>query len=90
MSGFAEYTRNEIGGIGPRRAAEMAKPRNRVRGFPLAKEVFHPLVPSLVVAVDAAGVDPVEHLDAVPGPLGHLGAGAPALSRQETPAWRKS
>jgi len=90
MSGFAEHTRNEIGGIGPRLAAEVAKPRNRVRGFPLAKEVFHPWVPSLVVAVDAVGVDPVEHLDAVPAHSATWGPGAPALRRQETPAWRKS
>jgi hypothetical protein len=35
MSGFAEYTRNEIGGMGPGRAAEMAKSRNSAWGYPL-------------------------------------------------------
>src|SRR5215475_12463134 len=64
--------------------------QTRYRTPRLAKSFFHPSEPSLIIAVDAVRVDPEQHLDGVPGPLGHQGPGVPALRRQETPAWRRS
>ena len=90
MSESPEYARNEIGGIGPGRAPGMAKPRSRVRGSALAKEVFDPLVPSLVVTVDAVGDNRYRRATLCPAQAATWGPGAPALNRQETPAWRKS
>ena len=45
----------------------------------LAKSFFHPGEPSLIVAVDAVRVDPEQHLDGVPGPLGHLRRRGPGI-----------
>src|SRR6266567_157807 len=39
----------------------------------LAKRLEDPALGKLVLAYDALGVDPQQHVDAVPGPLGHLG-----------------
>jgi hypothetical protein len=39
----------------------------------LAKRLEDPALSKLVLAYDALGVDPQQHVDAVPGPLGHLG-----------------
>ena len=39
----------------------------------LAQRFADPALGELVLAHDALGVDPQEHVHAVPGPLGHLG-----------------
>jgi hypothetical protein len=41
--------------------------------FVIAEGVFDELPVDLLPAVDALGVDPQEHLNTVPGPLGDLG-----------------
>jgi len=42
-----------------------------------------------MLAGDAFGIDPQQHVDAVPGPFGDLAAGTPALSQVDTAAWRR-
>jgi hypothetical protein len=39
----------------------------------LAKRLEDPALSKLVLAYNALGVDAQQHVDAVPGPLGHLG-----------------
>ena len=48
----------------------MARFRHCFPDSGLAKELLHPLVPPLVVTVDAVGVDPVQHFHAVTGGAG--------------------
>jgi hypothetical protein len=44
----------------------------------------------VLLAGDAFGVDPQQHVHAVARPLGDLGAGTPALSQVDTAACRRS
>jgi len=75
MSGFPEYTRNEISGIRPGQAWKWRSPGIASGACGLAKSFLHPLVPAVVVAVEAVSVDAVQDFDTVTCPFGDLRAG---------------
>jgi hypothetical protein len=71
--------RNENRAISPAHPQKTVSSGSWFRGSSLAECFLHRSEPSFVVAVQAVRVDPQQHLDGMPGPLGDQRRGSPGV-----------